>query len=1567
MAPETGSATRLHLGIDVGSTTVKVAVLDENQQIVYSVYRRHHADVRATVLEVLREAADQFPDQAATIGITGSGGLLLSQWLNIEFVQEVIASKTAVETFIPKTDVAIELGGEDAKIIYFDNGIEQRMNGTCAGGTGAFIDQMASLLDTDASGLNELAKNHTVLYPIASRCGVFAKTDVQPLLNEGARKEDIAASIFQSVVTQTISGLACGRPIRGYVAFLGGPLQYLPELRKRFYETLELDEEHIIVPDNAHLFVAGGCALASSNAKAELLNDVVVRLENLGDIQGSEVVRLPPLFKDEEDYKEFKQRHDKEVVRREDLASYEGAAYLGIDAGSTTFKAALISEDGSLLWSSYMSNKGDVLGCAKRAVAELYGQLPLDPQTGKSKVSIGHVTVTGYGEALLLEALRVDSGEFETVAHLRGSEEMLPGVEFILDIGGQDMKCLRVKDGVIEHIMLNEACSSGCGSFIESFASGLNLSVSEFAQSAIQARNPVDLGSRCTVFMNSRVKQAQKEGATVGDIAAGLALSVIKNALFKVIKIRDPHEVGTKVIVQGGTFLNDAVLRSFEQLAETNAVRPDIAGNMGAYGAALLARDRAHDLEAKTGAPAHTTMLDLAALEALEPTHRNIRCKACSNHCLLTINDFGIDESTGKHRRFITGNRCEKGAGLAQEASKVPNLFDYKTERMFNHYTPLTKEEATRSSVGIPRALNMYENYPFWFTFFTKLGFRVVLSDPSTKKTYEAGIESMPSESVCYPAKLSHGHIMNLLDKDIDFIWMPCAKYERQEDETAGNHFNCPIVMSYSEALKLNVDALNETDIQFLNPFVPYHLKDKLKERLYVELVENHPELMGSGALPTKEEIAEAVDAAWAEDEQVHEDIHQKGMETLEWIEEHGVHGIVLAGRPYHGDPEINHAIPELLTSFGLAVFTEDSVAHMGQVERPLRAVDQWMYHTRLYRAAKVVTQRDDLDLIQLNSFGCGLDAITTDQVQEILEGSGKIYTVLKIDEVSNLGAARIRVRSLLAALKDQAEERAEQNALQGGCPVCGFDGDQLEADVRAREAVIEAKTGKREAEAGAVIAAEIARESAEEVQSDRRIMSQEEETALAEALKGNHALKAESTAFPKVQFTKEMKEAGYTILCPQMAPIHFDLLLPIFNANGYNMELLPAVDHGAVDAGLKYVNNDICYPSILVTGQIMEAVTSGRYDTDKLAVIITQTGGGCRATNYISLIRKALKAAGLGHIPVISLAFKKLDESNPGFKLSATMLYNAVFALFYGDLLMQCLYRTRPYEIEPNAAQNLFDYWMAKCKQQVYEGEKFGRYKKTVRAIVDDFDNLPLQGEGTKPRVGVVGEILVKFHPTANNQVVDVIEAEGCEAVVPGLVDFFLFGIAGSIFQQEGVGKSKKGATGARAALKAIAKLRKPMNDALAQSNRFEPPTDIFKLASYAEEILSLCNSMGEGWLLTAEMVELIKSGAPNIVCAQPFACLPNHVVGKAVIKELRRRYKGTNIVAVDYDPGASEVNQLNRIKLMISVAKANLEEDIAQRQPHEMPTRSQASEGVDVFNTEDEVEQKNVQLVMW
>ena len=1489
--------------------------------------------MRATIAEVLQAAADAgYGDKEMTIAITGSGGLLLANWLNVEFVQEVIASKTAVETFIPKTDVAIELGGEDAKIIYFGQSIEQRMNGTCAGGTGAFIDQMAALLNTDAGGLNELAANHTTIYPIASRCGVFAKTDVQPLLNEGARKEDIAASIFQSVVTQTISGLACGRPIRGHIAFLGGPLQYLPELRKRFYETLDLDDEHIIVPENAHLFVACGCAAAGAcvdHVKTERLNDVIERLHNLGDIQGSEVTRLAPLFASEEDYAEFKARHDAESVETADLADYQGKAYLGIDAGSTTFKAVLISADGKILWSHYVSNKGDVLGCARTALVELYAQMP-------EGVTIGHSTVTGYGEGLLLQALQVDSGEIETVAHLRGAREMLPNVEFILDIGGQDMKCLRVKDGVIDHIMLNEACSSGCGSFIESFASGLGLDVSEFAETAIAAEHPVDLGSRCTVFMNSRVKQAQKEGATVGDIAAGLALSVIKNALFKVIKIRDPHDVGEHVIVQGGTFLNDAVLRSFEQLAGVNAVRPNIAGNMGAYGAALLARDRVSE-----GEGAQSTILSLEELNALNPTHRTVRCQKCSNHCLLTINDFGKDAS-GKHRRFITGNRCEKGAGVVDEKTDVPNLFDYKAHRLFD-YEPLAAEDAPRGTVGIPRALNMYENYPFWFTFFTKLGFRVILSDASTKKTYEAGIESMPSESVCYPAKLSHGHVMNLLEKKPDFIWMPCAKWERQEDEGAGNHYNCPIVASYSEALRLNIDDLREPGAPpFLNPWLPYDKKDHLKKRLYYELSDNFKEIIGRrAAVPSRNEVEEAVEAAWAEDMRFKDDMRAKGEEVLDYMEKTGTHGIVLAGRPYHNDPEINHAIPELLTSFGLAVLTEDSIAHLGTLERPIRVVDQWMYHTRLYAAAKVATQRSDLDLIQLMSFGCGLDALTTDQVQEILEAAGKVYTVLKIDEVSNLGAARIRVRSLLAALRDQQEEEdaaRRTELLEKSCPAVAA-AEQTIANMDAAIAGFEQSREERTGETLANAAADVANRMAYTARADEEANTTEgvtKETIVPRSLdriasegvrRQGIDEKAMSTEFPRVEFTKEMKESGYTILAPQMAPYHFELLVPIFHAYGYNLELLPSVDHGAVDAGLKYVNNDICYPSILVTGQIMEAVTSGRYDTDHLAVLITQTGGGCRATNYIALIRKALKAAGLGHIPVISLALQSgLDEHNSGWEVTVPMLKQAVYALSYGDLLMMALYRTRPYETVEGDAQRRFDKWMEVCKKQLSAGTNRREFGKTCRAIVHEFDTMPLTGEGTKPRVGVVGEILVKFHPTANNQVVDVIEREGCEAVVPGLTEFFLFGIVGRIFQKDPLGRSAKGAVGAHGILRLLATMRKPMIDALAKSKRFEAPTDIFTLGEYAEEILSTCNSMGEGWLLTAEMIELIRTGTPNVVCAQPFACLPNHVVGKSVIKELRRRYPASNIVAVDYDPGASEVNQLNRIKLMISVAKANM-----------------------------------------
>ena len=1464
------SRSKLRLGIDVGSTTVKLSVIDDHDRIVYANYQRHHTDIRATAKDLFEGAKAVLGDAPMRVSITGSGGLLLAKWLGLEFVQEVIASKRAVETLIPQTDVAIELGGEDAKIIYFDNGIEQRMNGTCAGGTGAFIDQMASLLHTDAGGLNELAKQSTHIYPIASRCGVFAKSDVQPLINEGAAPADIAASIFQAVANQTVSGLACGHPIRGHVAFLGGPLQYLSELRHRFYVTLDLDEEHRIVPNNAHLFVATGAALAGESDKHVTFAEVIDALENLGDTQGSEVERLDPLFATPAELDEFHERHGKQVVPKGDLASYRGRVFIGIDAGSTTMKAAVVGEGGELLYTWYGNNRGDVLGTARTIMDDIYDKLP-------EGCTIGHVTTTGYGEALLIEALRADSGEIETVAHLRGAKAFVPDVEFILDIGGQDMKCLRVKNGVIEHIMLNEACSSGCGSFIESFADSMGLSVQDFAKAAVSAKAPVDLGSRCTVFMNSRVKQAQKEGATVGDIAAGLSYSVIKNALFKVIKMRDPQEIGKYVVVQGGTFMSDATLRAFEKLTGRDAIRPDIAGCMGCYGAALLARDRA-------GKDGTSTLLTREQIDNLQVKQTNAHCGRCSNNCLLTINNFG------NGRKFITGNRCEKGAGHKKAKVAAPNLFAFKNKLLFERPV-LDAETAPRGTVGIPRALNMYENYPFWHAFFTELGFSVVLSDQSTKKTYEAGIESMPSESVCYPAKLSHGHIMNLLKKDPDFIWYPCVRWERQEDETAGNHYNCPIVMSYPQALGLNIDELAQPNIEFLDAFVPYDDKKELKRRLY-ELISVQREKdaeAGKGRFRgkhiTRAEIDHAVNVAWEADLEFKETMRRKGDETLQWIEDNDAHGIVLAGRPYHNDPEINHAIPELVNSFGFAILTEDSVAHKMRPERPIRVVDQWMYHSRLYRAARFVASRNDLDLIQLNSFGCGLDALTTDQVQEILEASGKIYTVLKIDEVSNLGAARIRIRSLMAALKEQREE-LEREAAAGELKPVG------PVDVRRADGSLErARRG----------------------QNPRVPVWRE----------------AKSAAFHKVRYTKEMQLEGYTILCPQMAPIHFELVEQLLKGAGYNVVLLPSVDRGAVDAGLKYVNNDICYPSILVTGQIMEAIESGKYDLSKTAVIISQTGGGCRATNYIALIRKALRDSGHPDVPVISLtAASGLDEDNPGFNIfKPDVVVGAVYALLYGDLMMQMLHRVRPYEAKPGSADALYDVWMDRCKSQIV-GIGRGDFLKLCQDTVDAFETLPVVHDRTKPRVGVVGEILVKFHPTANNQVVREIEAEGCEAVVPGLVDFFLFGMSSPKNMKRELGTKLKKRLSHNAGIKIVQSMRGPINKMLEASSRFEPYPEIDELAHKAEQVLSLCNTMGEGWLLTAEMCDLIETGTPNIVCCSPFACLPNHVVGKAVIKRLREMHPESNIVAVDYDPGASEVNQLNRIKLMISVAKENFKE---------------------------------------
>ena len=1404
----------LHIGLDVGSTTVKIAILDEMDNLVFSHYQRHYSDVQHTVSNLLQKLYIQFRNSNVTMNVTGSSGISTSEQIGVCFVQEVIACSKAVDRFIPDTDVAIELGGEDAKITYFGDSPELRMNGTCAGGTGAFIDQMGILLKTDAQGLNELAKNHKEIYPIASRCGVFAKTDIQPLLNEGAAKEDIAASIFQAVVNQTISGLACGKPIRGNVAFLGGPLSFLSQLRKRFVETLKLNPENILAPDNAQFYVAIGAALASKQGqilKLDTLYESIPKLHN----SESATNLLRPLFIDDEEYQEFTQRHKRNTVAKKSLQEVKGFCFLGIDAGSTTTKLALIDEEGNLVYSHYGSNEGNPLKSTSDALTKLYQSIP-------SEAKIGCSVVTGYGEALIKAALRVDHGEIETVAHHKGAEYFLPGVDFILDVGGQDMKCMQIKDGVINNIMLNEACSSGCGSFIETLAESLGITLQEFVQKGLFSPTPVDLGTRCTVFMNSKIKQVQKEGADIGSIAAGIAYSVVKNALYKVIRLHDSSQVGEKVVVQGGTFNNDAVLRSFELITNRKVIRSDIAGVMGAFGSALIAREKYRQGE-------HSSLLQSSELETFYTKATTRHCALCGNNCLLTANHFPDGSE------FLTGNRCEKGAGLDIKENTIPNLFEYKYKRIFS-YTPLNKQEATRGEIGIPRVLNMYEHYPFWFTLLTDLGFRVVLSSRSSRKIYQLGMETVSSESLCYPAKLTNGHIVDLLEKGVNRIFYPCLPRDEKEYDEANNNYNCPIVTSYPEAINANIDELRNGVVKFIFPFLPIDNKQRLNDRLLQEF-----KIFGI----TKQEIEQAVNKAYIEREKVRSDIRAKGDEVLAYLEEKDLKGIVLAGRPYHLDPEINHGIPEMITGLGMAVLTEDSVHHRENIQRPLRVLDQWVYHTRLYSAASFIATRSDLELVQLNSFGCGLDAVATDQVQEILEQHKKTYTLVKIDEINNLGAVRIRIRSLLAAM----QERQRKNILP--------------------QKLYESS--------------------------------------------------------PRVVFTKEMSKE-YTILSPQMAPIHFDLIEEAIRLEGYRLEILPDVEMDVVEQGLKYVHNDACYPSIIVVGQIMAALKSGRYDLNKTAVIMSQTGGGCRASNYIAFIRKALKDVGMEQIPVISLNAGGL-EKNPGFKVSKKMLKRCVMAMVYGDLLMRVTFAVRPYEKNEGKTNSLLAKWLKDLKPSLAK-ISIRKYHQNIRRIIKEFEAIEIV-DSKKPKVGVVGEILVKFHPFANNYIVDLLEKEGAEAVMPDLMDFFLYCAYSGIYNREKLAGTLKSEIISRYIIWRIENYRRVMKKELARSKRFHPPKSIYELANLAKEVMHLGHQSGEGWFLTAEMLELIESGTSNIACLQPFACLPNHITGKGMVGELKRRYPDTNIVPVDYDPGASHVNQLNRIKLMLSMAFKNMEKD--------------------------------------
>ena len=1437
----------LRLGIDVGSTTVKLVLMNDDNEIVYSKYERHMSNVfekAGELIKEMREVQGNIPVRAV---ITGSGGLSLAGLLGVKFEQEVISCSRAVEEIIPETDVAIELGGEDAKITFYGSTVEQRMNGTCAGGTGAFIDQMAVLLNTDAAGLNEAAKDHKIIYPIASRCGVFAKTDIQPLINDGAKTSDIAASIFQAVVNQMISGLACGHPIRGHVAFLGGPLEYLSELRKRFVETLKLTDDEVIFPKNAKFFVAIGAAYLAEKSEPLDLDVMISRIENASPDDISDTKYLRPLFLNDEELSEFRDRHSKAKVARGDISKAEGAVFLGIDAGSTTTKAALINKDKELIYEHYSNNEGDPLEVVRTFLKEIYSQLPEGAYIGRS-------VVTGYGEGLVQAAYKIDAGEIETMAHYKAAKQFLPDVSFILDIGGQDMKCMQIKDGAISSIMLNEACSSGCGSFIETYAKSVSMSVPEFAAEALKSTKPVDLGTRCTVFMNSKVKQAQKEGSSIADISAGLSYSVIKNALYKVIKLRNADDTGDNVVVQGGTFLNEAVLRAIEIILGKNVVRPDASGLMGAFGCAIIANE-----EYKEGE--RSTVLPLDQVDSFSVTTSNARCGRCGNNCLLTISKFA-DGS-----RYITGNRCEKGAGVKTEKSDLPNLYKIKNDLLFNRPV-LSEEEAKRGTIGIPRVLNLYENYPFWHAFFTKLGFRVVLSPATNKEMYQKGMDTISSDTACYPAKVVHGHIKWLVENGIKRIFYPSINYEAVEDKSAPNHYNCPVVATYPEVIDKNMaDYFYNNDVEFYHPFVPYDddarfIREMTKFFSGSRSVDNEAteNIVSSYHLGEDDrnyslygidtdmlEIEHALQAGRTAQKAYKRRVAEAGDAAIDYMRDHELKGIILSGRPYHIDPEINHGIDELITQQGMVVLSEDSVSWKIKTARPVRILDQWVYHSRLYKAAIFAGQNDDTEVIQLNSFGCGLDAVTTDEVDELLQQNNKLYTVLKIDEGANLGAAKIRIRSLKAALDERQ------------------------------------KLGTK--------------------------------------------AKNINKPYRRKLFTREMRDDGYTLLVPQMSPIHFQYFEPVMRAAGYNAVLLPAVTKESEEEGLRYVNNDACYPTIVTLGQIIYALKSGEYDLSKTGVFMSQTGGGCRASNYVALLRKALKDLGMEQIPVISFNMVGL-ERNPGFSITPRLALSLVYGALYGDLMMKCLYRIRPYEIEKGSAESVMNSWFDKIVKNCMDLRKKD-FKKNLELIVKDFDSIPIHEDMVKPRVGIVGEILVKYHPNANNNLVETIEAEGGEAVVPSFIDFFEYGFINKVFNYNNLSGTWKDMAINKMLLSFIESYRKYSREACRKSKRFVPDAHIQETAANAERFISIGNQCGEGWLLTGEMVDLIDSGVKNILCLQPFACLPNHVAGKGMLKALRQYDEKANIVAIDYDPGASTVNQLNRIKLMMSTAFKNLEEE--------------------------------------
>ena len=1406
------------LGIDIGSTTIKYVLLDEHRKAVKSHYVRHRSAVVPTLERLIGSLLSEYPCADAHVRLSGSGALLIAQKLHLRFVQEVVAAGAYLKFHDPKLDCTVELGGEDAKIIYLTNGVELRMNEACAGGTGAFIDQMATLLDTDPAGLDALAAKAKKSHPIASRCGVFAKTDVVALLNSGVPREEIARSIFEAVADQAISGLACGRPISGHVAFLGGPLHFLPQLRTAFERKLKATAASFSHFEDAQYAVAFGAALDAytsddrRNEKTlhEFFENLSADLVDEGDAQ-----RLQPFFKNEAELEEFRSRHAKEKALRKPLDQAQGDLFLGIDLGSTTVKMALLDSEDSLLYHWYDNNEGDPL---PKLIPQILKLTTLLPEGARIRA----ICTTGYGASLAQAAIGAQFNEVETLAHQRAAVAFDPQTSYVIDIGGQDMKCLRVKSGTIADVKLNEACSSGCGSFIETYANQLGLTLPQFVDAAMHAKHPCDLGTRCTVFMNSKVKQAQSAGAGVDDIAAGLCHSIVLNALHKVLRIADTEQLGEHVLVQGGTFLNDAILRAFELYIGKNVIRPDIAGLMGAYGAALIARERTDSETPEIDLSAQK--LDLSGVKTTE-----FRCRSCNNHCLLTLHRFANGQ---KH---VSGNRCDFALkGTADGKLSPKHFIDLKCEILFNR-EPLAEDNAPRGTIGLPRVLNMYEHYPYWFALFTALGFRVELSPYSDHYIAGLGTDSIPSQSLCLPAKLTHGHVTYLAQKGITRIWLPCVPKERITFKDMQGRYACPVVGGYPEALKLNIEC-SHPNVNLLTPFVDLSQPATVIQALHDAFpdISEHElkaaEQKGHDALEDYQRtIRREGEKIWRE--------HELSRRPL----------VVIAAHPYHMDPLVNHGICTLINSMGADLLTEDSIAHLcPQEDKNLDVIDQWTFHSRLYRAAEMVKTKPWAELVQLVSFGCGLDAITSEQIKRILEPAGKLYTMLKIDEGDTLGAARIRLRSLFAAVEDR---RQHQNS-------CGT----------GEQPIVFYPKKKDE---------------------------------------------------PKVDI-KKLK----TIYVPQMAPIHFPSLESTLKSLGYQARLLPEVRPEALQLGLRYVNNDACYPAIVVIGQLLDEVINGDFDPQTSGLLLAQTCGPCRATNYATLLKWALRDLHMENVPVITISTHKIEGSQH-LDLGIKGIHRLIVGLLYGDLLQKVYLNLRAYEAEKGTADKLLAKWTEIARRDV--AEPVSVFKQNVHRLVADFAAAP-RLPVVKPRVGIVGEILLKYHPQANLHIIEEILAQGAEPCLGDISSFILYCLYDPIYQAQTLKGPKMNAFISKLLARYLEHLRGLVNEAL-QGTPFGKMSTLKDHLSHLQGLMSPAQQAGEGWLLTAEMVEFLHTGTPNVVCLQPFACLPNHITGKGVMRALREKIPGANLCAIDFEAGTSYANFTNRLKLFLAQAANPLE----------------------------------------